>query len=68
MATYRPRSNSQTVCSQCLAGRGRPCVDKNGQVMAGVHFQRMTAQRREVRAAINYYAGLNLRTRKVAPQ
>jgi hypothetical protein len=47
----RVRRDYQTACPACRAHRGQPCTGKQGERLAGVHFQRTTALRAQAMLA-----------------
>jgi hypothetical protein len=60
----RKNTNSaprQIRCPRCQAPAGTLCTGKNGAMLIGGHIERQGAGRKAIRAALAYYAGLNLR-------
>ncbi len=55
------RSGRQTICPRCGARPGQACTGKQGQQLAGIHFQRSGASRRAFRVAMALYAPLRAR-------
>lgn len=53
----------QIRCPHCQAAAGSRCLNAQGSPLVGVHIQRQGSSRKAIRAAIAYYAGLNLRTK-----
>lgn len=47
-------------CPICSAASGSPCRNKQGEVLSGLHFQRLTTQRSAVRAALAFYMPLKI--------
>ena len=58
---YRPQSRLSARCPHCHAQACSPCRGADGLPLAGVHFQRSTTLRREIRAAIDFYRGMGLK-------
>jgi hypothetical protein len=54
----------QTCCPRCGAQAGSLCKNAQGQPLMGVHYGRTATSRRAIRAALQYYAGMNLRTKE----
>jgi hypothetical protein len=59
----RRQSRWDSRCPRCQAGSGQPCRNPEGQVLAGPHYQRLSLKRREIQAALSFYAGMGLRTK-----
>jgi hypothetical protein len=58
---FSSRSGRSSVrCPICSAPAGLPCRNKQGEVLSGLHFQRLTTQRSAVRAALAFYMPLNI--------
>jgi hypothetical protein len=57
----RPQSRFAAACPHCNAPAGSPCRGIDGNPLAGVHFQRSTTLRREIRAAIDFYRSMGLK-------
>jgi hypothetical protein len=45
-------------CPFCSAASGQPCRDREGQVLPGLHFQRVRLGRNAIAAALELYAPL----------
>lgn len=58
----RSQSRFTAACPHCNAPSGSPCRGADGNQLPGVHFQRATKLRREIRAAIDFYRGMGLKT------
>jgi hypothetical protein len=50
-------------CPRCHAAQGGPCRNLEGLALAGPHIQRLGAKRREIQAALRFYAAMGLRTK-----
>lgn len=57
----------QTRCPRCQQGPGQACRNKQGELLDGSHLERTRTARREIRAAIEFYAGMGLKTRDRRP-
>jgi hypothetical protein len=51
-------------CPSCKAAQGAPCRNREGLALAGPHIQRLGSKRRAIQAALAYYAGMGLKTRR----
>ena len=51
----------QIACPRCGAQPGALCTNAKGERLMGVHYGRNATSRRAIRAALMYYAGMNLR-------
>jgi hypothetical protein len=56
----------QTCCPRCGAQPGALCTNAKGERLMGVHYGRTATTRRAIRAALQYYAGMNLRTKGIS--
>jgi len=52
------RQRRLPACPHCGAHAGQPCRNRLGEVLSGPHFQRTTAQRAAIQAAMYLYAPL----------
>jgi hypothetical protein len=59
----KPQARWDSRCPSCQAPQGAPCRNREGAVLDGPHFQRLSSKRRAVQAALSFYAGMGLRTK-----
>jgi hypothetical protein len=67
-AAARNRTALQVRCPRCLASPGYCCTSPTGEHLLGVHIQRTTNARSAIQAALRYYAGLGLKTKRHVEQ
>lgn len=55
--------NAAVRCPHCSAAPGELCRNRRGEALDGDHIERRGEKRAAIRAALDFYAGMGLRTK-----